>query len=99
VFIPDGDVALVSGPALVAQDIDQTIKLVPGALYWDNAIGSILLLMLNDAEVGVDSVTAELERVTIADPRVNPDRVKAYQTVLGRFRLEFTPINAVKPET
>ena len=98
-FTSDGDITPVSGAACVAQDIDQTLKVVPGALYWDKDIGSTLLFMLNDAEAGVDSVIAELERVAIADARVNPDSVKAYQTAPGKFRLEFTPMGAVKPET
>jgi hypothetical protein len=99
VFTPDGDVALISGPAMVAQDIDQTIKVMTGALYWDKEIGSSMLLMLNDAESSAEAIIAELERVAIADARVNPDSVKAYQSTSGTFRLEFTPMSAVKPET
>ena len=99
VFTPDGDVALVSGPAMVAQDIDQTLKITPDALSWDKTSGSSLLLMLNDAESSATSVIAELERVAIADARVNPDSVKAYRRASGTFRLEFTVMGAVKPET
>lgn len=99
VFTADGDAALVSGPAMIAQDIDQTLKTTPGALYWDNETGSTMLLALNDSEAGADSVIAELERVAIADLRVNPESVKAYQTGPGKYRLEFTPMAAVQPET
>jgi phage baseplate assembly protein W len=99
IFTPDGDIALVSGAACVAQDIDQTLKTTPGALYWDRDTGSTLLYMLNDSESEAAAVIAELERVAIADARVNPETVKAYQTAPGRFRLEFTPVSAVKPET
>ena len=99
VFTADGDVELVSGAACVAQDIDQTLKTSPGSLYGDREIGSTMPLMLNDSESDADSVIAELERVAIADARVNPDSVKAYQTGSGKFRLEFTPVNAIKPET
>jgi hypothetical protein len=99
VFTSDGDMELISGPACAAQDIDQTLKITPGALYWDKEIGSTLLYMLNDAESGADAVIAELERVAIADARVDPESVKAYQVAPGRFRLEFTPEGAVKPET
>jgi hypothetical protein len=98
VFTSDGDMALVSGPACVAQDIDQTLKTTPGALYWDKELGSTLPYMLNDAESGADAVIAELERVAMADARVNPETVKAYEREQGRFRLEFTPMGAVKPE-
>jgi hypothetical protein len=99
VFTADGDIELVSGAACVAQDIDQTLKVTPGALYWDKEAGSALLYTLNDAESEADAVMAELERVAIADARVNPDSVKAYQTGTNKFRLEFTPVGAVKPET
>ena len=99
VFTADGDIALVSGPAMAAQDIDQTLKVTPGALYWDRALGSAMLLMLNDSEADAAPVIAELERAAIADARVNPESVKAYQTAPGKFRLEFIPVSAVKPET
>jgi hypothetical protein len=42
-FTADGDIGLVSGPAMAAQDIDQTLKTTPGALYWDKTVGSALL--------------------------------------------------------
>lgn len=99
VFTQDGDMETVSGAAMTAQDIDQTLKTTPGALYWDKETGSTMLLMLNDSESEAGSVLAELERVAIADARVNPESVKAYQTAPGKFRLEFTPMGAVKPET
>jgi hypothetical protein len=99
VITADGDIRLVSGAACVAQDIDQTLKVTPGALYWDKDIGSTLLYMLNDAESGADAVTAELERTAVADARVDPETVKAYQSAPGKFRLEFIPMNAVKLET
>jgi hypothetical protein len=99
VFTADGDVALVSGPATVAQDIDQTLKTAPETLYWDAETGSTLPLMLNDSESDAGSIIAELERVAIADARVNPDSVKAYQTAPGKFRLDFTPVSAMKSET
>ncbi|GHU01866.1 hypothetical protein FACS1894147_02560 [Spirochaetia bacterium] len=96
VFTSDGDILLVSGAAMVAQDIDQTLKVAVGSLYWDKKTGSTMPLMLNDSESDPASVIAELERVAIADARVDPETVKA--TVPGKFRLEFTPMAAVKPE-
>jgi len=98
VFTSDGDIELVGGPAMVAQDIDQSLKLTRGALYWDKETGSTMLNMLNDSESDANSIIAELERVAIADARVNPDSVKAYQTAPGKFQLEFTPMSAIKPE-
>jgi hypothetical protein len=97
VFVEDGDVAIVSGPACVAQDIDQDLKISPGYLPWDKEAGSSLLLMLNDA--GSDATAlAELERIAIAAPRVDPASVKASVIASGRFKLEFTPLAAIKPE-
>ena len=99
VFTADGDVELVSGAATVAQDIDQTLKTSPGALYWDKEIGSTLPLMLNDSLPDEKAVITELERVAVADTRVKPESVQSYQKPDGEFRLEFTPLGAVKPET
>ena len=98
VFTSDGDIGLVSGAACVAQDIDQTLKTTPGALYWDKESGSTMLYMLNNSEADAPSCIAELERAAIADARVNPDSVKAVERTPGKFRLEFTPMSAVKPE-
>jgi hypothetical protein len=56
--------------------------------------------MLNDAESDPASVMAELERVAIADPRVDPATVKASElSGDAKYRLEFTPVAAVEPET
>jgi hypothetical protein len=99
VFTPDGDIEIVSGPACIAQDIDQTLKIVPGRLPWDKDAGSSLPLMLNDAGAGVSAAAlAELERVAIADRRVDPASVDARETASGMSRLEFTPLSAIKPE-
>jgi hypothetical protein len=54
--------------------------------------------MLNDSESDPNSVIADLERVAIADARVNPNSVKAYRMPSGKFRLEFTPMSGIKPE-
>jgi hypothetical protein len=98
VFTPDGDAELVSGPACVAQDIGQQLKIAPGALVWDTQAGSSMLLFLNDSGADHSAVIAELERVAIADPRVDPTTVKATQVSGGKCRLEFTPLQAIKPE-
>ena len=98
ILTADGDVELVSGPAMVAQDIDQTLKTTPGAVYWDRAVGSTLMYMLNDTNADSASVVAELERVAIDDARVNPDTVKARQSGANKFSVEFTPLTAITPE-
>ena len=98
VFTEDGDAAVVSGPACVAQDIDQALKITLGYLPWDKNAGSSLLLMLNDAGRTDAAALAELERVAIADPRVDPASVKASIIAPGKFRLAFTPLSAIRPE-
>jgi hypothetical protein len=99
VFTPDGDVEIISGPACVAQDIDQALKITPGTLPWDRDAGSSLPLMLNGSQPDDNAIITELERVAIADPRVSPESVRAYKTGPGKFRLEFAPLSAIKPET
>jgi hypothetical protein len=84
---------------MVAQDIDQALKITPGSLYWDKEAGSAMLLFLNDSGAGAAAVIACLERTAIADARVDPESVKAYQAAPGKYRLEFAPMSAIKPET
>ena len=98
VFTADGDVELVSGPRCIAQDIDQELKIVKGRLVWDGNAGSSLPLFLN-GNVDDSAVLAELERVAIADARIDPVSVKAEKTGRRKYRLQFTPLDAVDPET
>jgi hypothetical protein len=97
VFTPEGDLEVIEGPACVAQDIDQTLKTVTGRLPWAPETGSTLTLMLN-GPVTEGDVTAELERVAIRDARTDPQTVKAYRKPGGAFRLDFTPLGAIRPE-
>jgi len=99
VFTPDGDVELISGPACVAQDIDQTLKTAIGRLFWDKDEGSTMMLMLNDSASDPNAVLAELERVAIKDQRVNPTSVKTYRKDMKTYRLEFMPIKSVTTQT
>jgi hypothetical protein len=99
IFTPDGDIELVSGPACVAQDIDEALKITKGRLAWDKDAGSTMPLMLNESTPDKDAIVAELERVALADQRVNPETVRAYELLPGKSRLEFTPLGAIKPET
>jgi len=98
VFTADGDIRLVSGGAMVAQDIAQSLKVIKDSLYWDKETGSTMPLFLNDNNSDAASVIAELERVAMDDVRVDPDSVSAYQKADGLFALEFTPIGEVQPE-
>jgi phage baseplate assembly protein W len=99
VFTPDGDIEVVSGAACVAQDIDQTLKTSPGSLPWDKEAGSTMTQMLNAAGIDANAVTAELERVAFEDQRVDPLSISAQQKSDKKYRLEFTPLGAVSPET
>ena len=99
VFTPDGDVEIISGPACVAQDIDQTLKTTKGRLFWDKEEGSTMMLMLNDSAVDHNAVLAELERVAIADQRVDPTSVEVYRKDLKTNRLNFRPIGSVDTQT
>jgi hypothetical protein len=99
VFTPDGDIALVSGPRCIAQDIDQTLKIAPGRLFWDKEAGSSLPYMLNDSNSDPAAVIAELKRVAIEDPRIDPGSVTAVQTGPKTFLLRFTPLAALRPQT
>jgi phage baseplate assembly protein W len=98
VFTPDGDVEIVSGPACVAQDIDQTLKTAPGRLVWDKEAGSTMMLMLNDSGSDANAVIAELERVAGDDPRVDLISVSAKRRDEKKYRLEFQPVDAITPE-
>jgi len=99
VFTPDGDVELVSGPACVAQDIDQTLKTAIGRLFWDTKEGSTMMDMLNDSASDPDAVIAELERVALKDQRVNPITVNPYRKDLKTYRLGFAPVKSVDTQT
>jgi hypothetical protein len=99
IFTADGDVGLVSGPLCIAQDIDQELKIVKKRLVWDKDAGSSMPLFLNDSGINDAEVVAELERVAVKDARVDPVTVKAEKTGRGKYRLNFTPLSAVTPET
>ena len=60
--------------------------------------GSSLPLTLNDAGASPATIIDELERVAIAEPRVDPGSVKATRKPDGTRRLSFTPLAALKPE-
>ena len=98
VFTADGDVKLVSGSAMVAQDIAQSLQVIKGSLYWDKETGSTMPLFLNDNNSDAASVIAELERIAMDDVRVDPDSVSVYQKADGIFVLAFTPIGEANAE-
>ncbi|MBN2536372.1 MAG: hypothetical protein JXB88_26045 [Spirochaetales bacterium] len=98
VFTIDGDAKVVSGPRCIAQDIVSELKIVQGTLAWDKEAGSMIPLMLNSGEFDNETIIIELERVAIADPRIDPQSVKAEKVSDNKYRLFFTPLTAVEPE-
>jgi hypothetical protein len=99
VFTPDGDVLLVSGPACVAQDIDQALKTDIGRLFWDLEEGGTMSSMLNDSSVDHNAVLAELDRVAVKDQRVKPTSVNPYRKDEKTYRLEFTCVRSTDVKT
>lgn len=97
-FTADGDIEVISGPACVAQDVDQALKTALGRLVWDEEAGSTMPLMLNDAGTDSGAIITELERVAAADPRIDPVSVSAKRKDEKTYRLEFRPVGAVTPE-
>jgi hypothetical protein len=99
VFTPDGDIEIISGPACIAQDIDQTLKTSIGRLFWDTDEGSTMMLMLNDSAIDPGAVLAELERVAIKDQRIDPASVNPCRKDLKTYLLEFMPVKSVTAQT
>jgi hypothetical protein len=98
VFTLGGDVQTVEGPQTITQDIASELGIAPGTLPWDENAGSTIVLMLNSEISDDETIISELERVAIADPRVDPQTVKAEKTGENTYRLSFTPLAAVSPE-
>jgi hypothetical protein len=99
VFTPDGDAELISGPLCISQDIDQALKTAIGRLFWDKEEGSTMMSFLNDSAIDHNAVLAELERVAIADKRVDPTSVEVYRKDQKIYRLNFRPVGSVTTET
>ena len=99
VFSQDGDAKVVEGAKTIAQDIASELKTPLGGLWWDREAGSKLVLFINESGIDPDVVVSEIERVAIADPRVDPQSVSVEYTGGSRYKLVFTPLQSVSPET
>jgi len=99
ILIPEGEILTVSGPVLIAQDIKEEASVPYGSLSWDPEAGSHLAEMLNDVESNGYSVSAELERLALKDPRVDASTVKAERISSGKYRLHYVPLSTVSPES
>ncbi|MCY4377334.1 MAG: hypothetical protein OXC31_26545 [Spirochaetaceae bacterium] len=82
----------VTGARLVAQDVRESLLIPRGSLPWDRGDGSDVLLWLNLEGTPPGAIIAEIERVALADPRIEAASVVAEQLVDGRYRLAFSVI-------
>lgn len=89
IIFTDGDLRVIASPELVLQDIREELGIPLGSVEWDRAAGSEMTLYLNDTDTGDMTITAELERVALADPRIDAETISAETTGTGRYRLSF----------
>ena len=92
IFTEDGDIATLDGPALILQDIREELGIPLGALQWDPAAGSVMVSFLNDAGVTEADILDELERVALADPRIDAASIQAEKITAGKYRVTFRPL-------
>lgn len=91
-FAPDGDLEVVTGGALVAQDIRSEAMLSPGSCFWARSFGR----GLSDALKGPDiDVAAALRAAAFNDERVDFDSVTTKRLDDGRYVLSFRLFGAV----
>ena len=95
---PAGDLAEVSGAALVAQDVAEELSIPRGSLPWDRKAGSDLLFWLNDRSPRDYEVEGELRRVALRDPRVDAATVTAARDGAG-YALRFRAVGSPAEQT
>ncbi len=91
---PAGDLAELSGPELVAQDLAEELSIPRGSLPWDREAGSDLLFWLNDRSPRDYEVEGELRRVALRDPRVDAATVTAARDGAG-YALRFRAVGSL----
>ena len=89
---PTAGLALIDGPALVAQDVAEEVVTPLGSLPWSPAAGSNLLQWLNSPWPRDAEVLAELRRVAARDPRVDVRTIAARRDWEGGYTLSFRPL-------
>jgi hypothetical protein len=92
IFTPDGDIDVISGNALILQDIREELSIPLGSIEWDPDAGSEMTLFLNDVNISEQTIITELERVAFKDIRIAADSVKAEKTGENKFKLQFTTL-------
>ena len=96
VFTPSGDVQLVEGAKLVAQDIRENLSIVLGSVYWDTSAGSNLIQALNSSEDLDLTIVNEIERIALEDKRVLASSVDCEILEKGKYKLSFQVVDTIE---
>ncbi|MGD1819379.1 MAG: hypothetical protein ACPKOI_05810 [Pleomorphochaeta sp.] len=96
VFTPSGDVQLIEGAQLVAQDIRENLSIVLGSVYWDTSAGSNLIQALNSSEDLDLTVVNEIERIALEDKRVLASSVDTEILEKGKYKLSFQVVDTIE---
>ncbi len=96
VFTPSGDVQLIEGAQLVAQDIRENLSIVLGSVYWDTSAGSNLIQALNSSEDLDLTVVNEIERIALEDKRVLASSVDTEILEKGKYKLNFQVVDTIE---
>ncbi len=96
VFTPSGDVQLIEGAQLVAQDIRENLSIVLGSVYWDTSAGSNLIQALNSSEDLDLTVVNEIERIALEDKRVLASSVDTEILEKGKYKLSFHVVDTIE---
>lgn len=93
VFTPDGDIQVIEGPALVAQDVAEAAKASVGSLFYAPGYGVGLVDMLRGPSPlsgAQGQVVQKLREAAFGDERVDWNSVEAGQYADGKYFLQFS---------
>lgn len=95
IFTDDGDLEVINGGALVAQDLRTEVMLIPGSCFWAPSFGR----GLEDALQGPYSfdVEALLRTAALGDERVFFDSIRTKRLDDGSYLLSFRLFEDVEP--
>ena len=92
-FTPDGDIATVSGAALVAQDVRNRALLGRGSLFYAPDYGEGLVDILR-GNGSADTVVQKLREAAFNDERIDWESVEAGAHGEGKYYLKFGVLGA-----
>ena len=95
-FSPDGDIATVSGAALVAQDVRTRALASRGSLFYARGYGQGLTDMLRGNN---GDVVQRLREAALGDERVDWESVEAGAYNEGKYYLKFQVLGAKDAQT